>query len=68
MNIELFGTWAGAVYQALDASETRVLGFKLIKKATKLKKDEIMATLGWLGREGKIIVSQNEDDIIVALV
>ncbi len=68
MNIELIGTWAGEVYKALDASETRVLGFKLIKKATKLKKDEIMAALGWLGREGKVAISQTEEDIVVELL
>ncbi len=68
MNIELIGTWAGEVYKALDASETRVLGFKPIKKATKLKKDEIMAALGWLGREGKVAISQTEEDIVVELL
>lgn len=68
MNIELFGTWAGEVYKALESSDTRMLGFKAIKKATKLKKDEIMAALGWLGREGKIVVAQNDDEIVVELV
>lgn len=48
MNIELFGIWAGEVYRALDSSETRVLGYKQIKKISKLKKDEIMVALGWL--------------------
>lgn len=68
MNIELIGTWAGEVYKALDSSETHVLGFKLIKKATKLKKDEIMAALGWLGREGKILITQTDEDVVVTLV
>lgn len=68
MNIELFGIWAGEVYRALDFSETRVLGYKQIKKISKLKKDEIMVALGWLGREGKIVVTVSEDDIIVELV
>ncbi len=68
MNIETIGTWAGEVYKALDKSDTRMLGFKLIKKATKLKKDEIMAALGWLGREGKIAIAENDEDIVVSLV
>jgi len=68
MNIEAIGTWAGEVYKALEKSDTRMLGLKLVKKATKLKKDEIMAALGWLGREGKIAISQNDEDIVVALV
>lgn len=68
MNIESIGTWAGEVYKALDSSDTRVLTLKLIKKATKLKKDEIIAALGWLGREGKIVVAPTEEDIVVTLV
>ena len=68
MNIESIGTWAGEVYKALDSSDTRMLGLKLLKKATKLKKDEIMAALGWLGREGKIVITENDEDLVVALV
>ena len=68
MNIESIGTWAGEVYKALESSDTRMLGLKAIKKATKLKKDEIMAAMGWLGREGKIVVTEDNEDIIVSLV
>ena len=68
MNIESIGTWAGEVYKALDLSETHMLGFKGVKKATKLKKDELMAALGWLGREGKIASTQEDDDIVITLV
>lgn len=68
MNIESFGTWAGEVYKALEGSDTRMLGLKAIKKATKLKKDEIMAALGWLGREGKVVVTLDDQDLIVSLV
>ncbi len=68
MTIETIGTWAGEVYKALENSDTRMLGLKLIKKATKLKKDYIMAALGWLGREGKIVITMNDEDIVVSLV
>lgn len=68
MNIESIGTWAGEVYKALENSDTRMLGMKGLKKATKLKKDELMAALGWLGREGKIALSENDEDVIVTLV
>lgn len=68
MTIESIGTWAGEVYKALENSDTRMLGLKLIKKATKLKKDEIMAALGWLGREGKISIAMNDEDIVVTLI
>ena len=68
MNIESIGTWAGEVYKALETSDTHMLGFKQVKKATKLKKDEIMAALGWLGREGKIVIAQNDEDVVITLV
>ncbi len=68
MNIESIGSWAGEVYKALENSDTRMLGLKGLKKAAKLKKDELMAALGWLGREGKITLTQNDEDIVVALV
>lgn len=68
MTIETIGTWAGEVYKALESSDTRVLGLKQIKKVTKLKKDELMAAFGWLGREGKILIEKNDEDIVVTLV
>ncbi len=68
VTIESIGTWAGEVYKALESADTRALGLKQIKKATKLKKDEIMAAFGWLGREGKIVLSQIDEDIVARLV
>ena len=68
ISIETIGTWAGEVYKALDSADTRSLGLKQLKKATKLKKDEIMATFGWLGREGKIVLTENDEDIIAKLI
>lgn len=68
MNIETIGTWAGEVYKALEASETRSLGLKEIKKATRLRKDDLMAAFGWLGREGKITIEEDDHDIVVTLV
>lgn len=68
MDIDSIGTWAGEVYKALENSDTHMLGLKLVKKATKLKKDEIMAALGWLGREGKIVITMKDEDIVISLV
>ncbi|MBD5270102.1 MAG: winged helix-turn-helix domain-containing protein [Muribaculaceae bacterium] len=68
ISIETIGTWAGEVYKALESADTRSLGLKQLKKATKLKKDEIMATFGWLGREGKIVLTENDEDIIAKLI
>ncbi len=52
----------------MESSDTRMLGMKGIKKATKLKKDELMAALGWLGREGKIAIAEDDEDVVVTLV
>ncbi|MBO4965149.1 MAG: winged helix-turn-helix domain-containing protein [Muribaculaceae bacterium] len=68
MTIEAIGTWAGEIYKALDSTETKTLGLKAVKKATKLKKDEIMAAIGWLGREGKLLVGKNDEEIVLTLI
>ena len=68
MNIETIGTWAGEVYKALETSDTHMLGFKGLKKATKLKKDELMAALGWLGREGKIVITMEDEEVVTSLL
>lgn len=68
MDINSIGMWAGDVYKALESSELPALGLKELKKATKLKKDYLMAAIGWLGREGKITVATNDQDVEIALV
>lgn len=68
MTIESIGTWAGEVYKALEMSDTKMLGLKELKKATKLKKDQLMSAIGWLGREGKLALTEDDEDIIVTLV
>ncbi len=68
MNTDTIGTWAGEVYKALESSDTRMLGLKGLKKATKLKKDELMAAFGWLAREGKIAVGMNDEEIVATLL
>lgn len=68
MNIDTIGTWAGEVYKALESSDIKTMGLKQLKKATKLKKDYLMAAFGWLGREGKIVIDEDDEDIIVHLV
>lgn len=68
MNIESIGTWAGEVYKALEKADTHTLGLKQIKKATKLRKDQLMAAFGWLGREGKVLITTDDEDIILTLV
>ena len=68
MTIESIGTWSGEVYKALDLAAEKTLGMKGLKKATKLKKDELMAALGWRAREGKIAINMNDEEIAVTLL
>jgi hypothetical protein len=42
-------------------------GLKALKKATKLKNEELYLALGWLAREGKISFTEAEADTIIAL-
>lgn len=69
MNTETIGTNAGSVWVALSTAEA--LGVKQIKKITKLKDKEVFAALGWLAREGKIMITtdpEDEKELIVSLV
>lgn len=67
MNIDTIGYNAGLVWNALDKADA--LGLRQIKKETKLKDKELCLALGWLAREGKIVIAENEDgkDLIVSL-
>lgn len=65
MNVEVIGTWAGLVWEALNASG--MLTVKGLKKATKLKEKELYAALGWLAREGKVCITEAEGDVEVVL-
>ncbi len=67
MNVELIGTWAGLVWNVLNDANAPV-ALKAIKKATKLKVNELYAAIGWLAREGKISLAENEADVEVALL
>ncbi|HIZ26597.1 winged helix-turn-helix domain-containing protein [Barnesiella sp. An55] len=66
MNVEVIGTWAGQVWNALH--ESGKLTVKGLKKATKLKEKEIYAALGWLAREGKVSICETEADVEVVLL
>lgn len=62
--ITKIGENAGAVWAAL---QNGALGVKALKKATKLKNEELFLALGWLAREGKLTFTVEEADTIVAL-
>ena len=52
------GENAGLIWNALQGG---ALTAKALKKATKLKNDELNLALGWLAREGKIAFEEAEE-------
>jgi hypothetical protein len=52
------GENAGLIWNALQEG---ALTFKALKKATKLKNDELYLALGWLARENKLAFAEGED-------
>ena len=62
--ITKIGENAGAVWAALHNGAQ---GLKALKKATKLKNEELYLALGWLAREGKVSFQEAEADTIIAL-
>lgn len=66
MNVEIIGEWAGKTWTALNEQGT--LSMKGLKKATKLKEKELYAAIGWLAREGKLNISEAEEEIMISLI
>lgn len=58
MDISVIGTNAGSVWNALNKNGEMDL-IKL-KKETKLSDTEIIAAIGWLAREGKILSKETK--------
>ena len=62
----LVGTLAGAVWTALNENGT--LNTKDLKKVAKIKTDkDLLLALGWLLREDKVVVAEEEKVITVTL-
>ena len=67
MNNETIGTNAGLVWNALN--EKNVQTVKELKKTTKIKTDKVLfSAIGWLAREGKVVLEDVEDDVKVSLL
>ena len=62
--ITKIGENAGLVWGAL---QNGAQGVQALKKATKLKNEDLSMALGWLAREGKLTFTAAEADTIVAL-
>ena len=69
MNSYTIGANAGAIWQVLN--DVDAMGIKQLKKVTKLKDKEVFAAMGWLAREGKLIIAEDPEDakeLILSLV
>ncbi|MBQ7448962.1 MAG: winged helix-turn-helix domain-containing protein [Paludibacteraceae bacterium] len=64
MLVVKIGENAGLIWQALQGG---ALTLKALKKATKLKEADLNLALGWLAREDKLVFTQEDADIVVAL-
>lgn len=58
------GENAGLIWNALQGG---ALTLKALKKATKLKNDDLNLALGWLAREGKVAFEEAEELTITLL-
>lgn len=58
------GENAGAVWNALQNGG---LNLKALKKATKLKNEDLYLALGWLARENKLAFCEQDGELFVAL-
>ena len=59
------GENAGLIWNALQGG---ALTLKALKKATKLKNDELYLALGWLAREGKVSFTEGGFDYHTSLI
>lgn len=58
--VEKIGTNAGKIWTRLH--ETGRQNVKDLKKSTKLTDKDLYAALGWLAREGKVVLEEIEKD------
>ncbi|MDD2313581.1 MAG: winged helix-turn-helix domain-containing protein [Proteiniphilum sp.] len=63
--IEKIGTNAGKVWTQLDEAGRQ--NMKEVKKSTKLTEKDLYAAIGWLAREGKIALEEEEKELYISL-
>ena len=63
---EKFGANAGLVWNLLD--EKSLMNVKDVKKSTKLTDKDLFAAFGWLAREDKINIVEENGELIVSLL
>lgn len=59
MDVQSIGKCAGIVWNLLN-SEHRKWSYSEIKKSTELSDRDINAAIGWLAREGKLNIEENQ--------
>lgn len=64
--VEKIGTNAGKIWTLLDEAGTQ--NVKDLKKSSKLTDKDLYAALGWLAREGKVSLAEEEKEVFVSLV
>jgi len=67
MNVETIGTWAGIVWNTLNDAKA-AMTTKDLRKASKLKVNELHTALGWLAKEGKLNFAEADGDTLVSLL
>lgn len=63
--IETIGINAGKVWSILD--EKGRLNVKVVKEESKLTYNNLYAAIGWLAREGKVVLETTKKDIFIEL-
>ena len=63
---EKIGINAGIVWNALNANGE--MNLKDVKKVTKLTEKDLYAALGWLSREDKVVIVENENEIFISII
>ena len=63
--IEKIGTNAGKVWTQIDKAGRQ--NVKEVKKSTKLTEKDLYAAIGWLAREGKIALEEEEKELYISL-
>ena len=60
MNVQSIGECAGVVWRLLNGSN-RKWGYEEIREATGLNNRDLNAAIGWLAREDKIQIEEDEN-------
>lgn len=64
---KFFGVKAGKVWNVLNKNKKPITIAKIMKLG-ELRRDDVLAGLGWLGREGKIEIVKKKRDMLFKLI